>query len=234
MTTPTPVGAPLDKVAADIYRCPSGLTCRPGKGALYPLPTLGRAPEGRLDILLVGWNPRRGDYTRTRLPEEPTWRREAAVALEESASEHDAFYRQVAQLLPEGHALDDGRVMATHLWKWPTRFKTTGEATDFYVGRCVANHLHAELAALKPRLIMTYETEAADWFASRAASLGLKLNPPAPGLRTSEIGGWVAPSEAWGWRCGLALVKDEPERGYDHNTKRWAKAAGARVLAENP
>lgn len=224
----------LDEVRAGVHACPDvGLTCRPGRGILYPTGPWGRLQGERADILLVGWNPRNTLFDRHRAGTYDEWRAECESALERQRAAGAPLARQLQALLPEGHTLDDGRVMATWLWKWPTRIKGSGAWADDYARRCMATHWAAELAALRPRVLLSHESEAAQWLADEAARRGLALNEPAPGLRRSEIAGWCPPSDAWGWPMGLVLVKDAPEGGYDRDTLRWSQAASARVLRES-
>lgn len=218
----------LDAVLQAVHACPAGLTCRPGRGVLYPMPTRGRLGKA-VDILLVCWNPRNDWYSRVAMPDYPTWRAEGAAALEKAVAGRDEWARRLEPLLPSGRHLDDGRTMSTFLWKWPTRFKTSGGESAFYAGRCVANHLGAELRALRPKVILTHDREAAEHFAARAGELGLALREPGASVRASEVLGWVEASDAWGWPMGLALVKDV-EGEYHENTRRWVHAVLARLL----
>lgn len=220
----------LDAVLRGVHACPTGLTCRPGRGVLYPMPTRGRG-GAPVDVLLVSWNPRNDWYARVALPDYATWRAEGEAALEAAVQRADPWARRVGALLPPGRRLDDGRTRSTFLWKWPTRFKTSEGESAFYAGRCVANHLDAELRALRPRVILTHDREAARHFAAEAERRGLALRTPASAVRSSEVLGWVEASDAWGWPMGLALVKDV-EGDYHENTARWAHAVLARLLPD--
>lgn len=218
-----------ESVMRGVYSCPSGLTCRPGRGILYPMPTRGRLRGASPDVLLVGWNPRNNWYGRDAMPDYATWGQDGAAALEQTVAKGDPWARRVGSLLPPGRRLDDGRTMSTFLWKWPTRFKTSGGESAFYKERCVANHFRAELAALRPRVVVTHEREAAEHFAGEAERLGLPLREPGSSVRASEVLGWVETSTKWGWPMGLALVKDA-EDTYHENTLRWIHAVFARLL----
>lgn len=232
---PPPPTVTLDEVMRDVHTCPRGLTCRPGRGVLYPMPTMGRLTAGRADVLAVAWNPRPDLFPQNALPDYETWRRDAEEAPTRALAKGADWARRLADVLPPGRRLDDGRTAVTHLWKWPTRFRTAEGDSTFYMGRCVASHFHQELAALRPSLVVATDADAAAWFVEQAEQKGLQVNVPPDGVRTTETVGWVAPSaEAWGWPMGLVLVgdpRDDSPRWRDL-TVRWARAAGERVLRE--
>lgn len=223
----------LDEVMRGVHACPQGLTCRPGHGVLFPLAPQGLPhADGSAEVLLVGWNPRTDWYARRDPGGFDAWRGEAERALATHDAADDAWARRVGALLPPPHSLRARGVMRTFVWKWPTRLKASGPATDVYARRCIERHLGAELAALRPRALVTYETEAAEHVEALAAALGIEVKPPGPSVRAAEALGWAPPSEAWGWPMALVLLKDaqEPD-GYDGNTVRYAHAALAKALA---
>lgn len=224
---------PRDALLGGIHACPRGLTCRPGRGILYPAPPQGAwRPEGP-DVLLLGWNPRQAEMAHAALPPLDAWRREGEEGLARLARSGSPEARELDALLPPEHGLESGRTMRTWLWKWPTRVKTGGGESAFYAARCVASHLDAELALLRPRVLLTFHGEAADHVAARAGALGVEVRPPHPAVPRREALGWTLPSDAWGWPMGLVLLRDAAPTRQDA-TRTWARKAVEHVLAHTP
>lgn len=226
-------GAGLDALLRGIHECPRGLTCRPGRGVLYPVPPQGAPPPQGPDVLLVGWNPRASDVAGAALPDLASWRRDAAEALGKLARSDADEARNLRGVLPAGVTLDGGRAMRTYLWKWPTRVKTGGGESAFYARRCMESHFDRELALLRPRALVTFHAEAAEELAARAQALGVEVRAPHPAVRAREALGWTLPSEAWGWPMGLVLLKDATPR-WEDATLTWARMAAEHVLARTP
>lgn len=225
--------AVFDALLRGIHECPRGLTCRPGRGARYPVPPQGAPSNQGPDVLLVGWNPRGGDVAGTALPDLGSWRRDAAEALGRLARSGSDEAHNMGGALPAGVTLDGGRVMRTYLWKWPTRVKTGEGESAFYAQRCMRSHFDEELALLRPRVLVTFHAEAAEEMAGRARALGVEVRAPHSAVRSREALGWTLPSQAWGWPMGLVLLQDAAPR-YEDGTLTWARMAAEHVLARTP
>jgi len=152
------VGRELEDYLKELYSCRE--CSLPGDEA--PAPPAGRIGSGtRLDVLLVGWNPQVKGYRPDGTPPYERWRDEAAAEIERETNRPGPFSNLVGRLLPKGLTLRD-RVANTRVWKVPTKSK---KSSDF--GRamlCAKKHLLRELEILRPRLILTYDKHAADFF----------------------------------------------------------------------
>jgi len=164
----------------------------------HAIPPHGPIFERRTEILLVGWNPQlQGTEAK---PDFQTWCSRGAAALNPAAA---PFRALVGRLLPSGYTLDDGRVANTRVWKWPT---TTKKAADRECAiRCADTHLWREVQVLQPRLLITYDKDAADFFLQRARHFGVPVETPDRAM-TSAIRGWSTSNAAWGWPLAILAV----------------------------
>jgi hypothetical protein len=182
-------------------------------------------PHGRLrgvDILLVGWNPQARDYPQT-TPGFEEWRQQGETGLERASGPFEGL---VGRLLPDGYRLDDGRVCNTRVWKWPSADKA--RADQAAAERCANVHLWAEALILRPKLILTYDSDAANFFARAAVERGIPVHPGPPEVRPSVVKGWTAPSAVWGWPMGLLLVTGL--RAKLANEVSWIRSKGLDLI----
>lgn len=186
----------LSTFTRDLYDCRA---CALDDDSLgHAIPPHGPLLERKIDVLLVGWNPQlRGTEPK---PEFETWCARGAKALNPA----DAPFRTlVGRLLPSGYSLDDGRVANTRVWKWPT--PTKRKADYERAARCADRHLWREVQLLQPRLLITYDVDAAEFFLGRARGLGVPVEVPEPAMR-SAIRGWSRSNAAWGWPLAILAV----------------------------
>ena len=226
MSAPPPA---LDALLRGIHECPGGLTCRPGRGVLYPAPPEGAPGPRGVDVLFVGWNPRIDPGAPPTTPPFAAWRRAGEESLRAAQADRAPLAQDLRALLPPPWTLASQGVMRTYLWKWPTRFKTGEGESLFYAQRCMKSHFDHELPLLRPRALVTFHAEAADEMARRAASLGVEVREPHPRVRRGEASGWSLPTDAWGWPMGLLLLRDAAER-YHADTVAWGRKALAHLL----
>lgn len=226
-------GDGLDALLRGIHACPQGLTCRPGRGVLHPVPPEGAPEPTGAEVLFLGWNPRLRTDAPAALPPYEAWRRMAEERLRAEEAARTPLAQDLAALLPPPLALASRGILRAHLWKWPTRFKTAEGESLFYAQRCMRSHFEDELRLLRPRVLVTFHKEAADEMAHRAEALGVEVRAPHPRVRASEALGWTLPSPAWGWRMGLVLLRDAPER-YHADTLAWGRKAVAHLLDPAP
>ena len=213
------VGDDFEEFLAELYGCRvCSLSC---EGA--PAPPAGRIGVGAsLDVLLVGWNPQVRDYARQASLSYEGWRAEAASELERASV---PFRHLVGRLLPLGVELGGGRVANTRVWKWPTATKTSGDSAR--AGACAEKHLWREVELLRPRLILTYDKNAADFFLRAATARGVPVDQQNS---WPSVVGWAAPHRAWGWPMALLLITGKRDK--THEEIAFISDRGAKLLEE--
>jgi hypothetical protein len=205
----------------ELYRCRD--CSLPGDPA--PAPPAGRILSGaRLDVLLVGWNAQVKGYRPDGTPPYERWRDDAAAEVEREVNKPGPFSRLVGRLLPRGLTLGD-RVANTRVWKVPSARK---EITDSERARiCASKHLLRELGLLRPRLVLTYDKDAARFFVNQAEALGVSVVTQS---QWPSVVGWSNPHRAWGWP--LALLAVTGKRDKTHAEVAYIQEKGAELLAE--
>ncbi len=88
-------------------------------------------------------------------------------------------------------------------------------------------HLSREVEMLRPRLVLTYDKTAANFFVDKATALGVSVVPGSP---WPSVVGWSTPHRAWGWPLALLAVKGTYAMSHDETDFICAK--GAELLAE--
>lgn len=212
-------GEALDDFLKGLYSCRDCSLSLAGA----PAPPAGRiGTSERLDVLLVGWNPQVRDYGRQASLPYDHWRAEAASELERASG---PFRHLVGRLLPPGVELGGGRVANTRVWKWPTATKTGGDAARAV--RCAEKHLWREVELLQPRLVLTYDKNAADFFLgeARARAVAVEEQHSWP-----SVAGWTAPHRTWGWPMALLAVTGKRDK--THDEVAFIRERGAALLAE--
>lgn len=186
----------LSTFMRDLYDCRA---CALDDDSLgHAIPPHGPLLERKVDVLLVGWNPQLRETEPK--PDFETWCARGARALNPA---HAPFRALVGRLLPSGYSLDDGRVANTRVWKWPTPTKRREDHER--AKRCADRHLWREVQLLQPRLVITYDVDAAEFFLGRARDAGVPMEVPDSAMR-SAIRGWCPSSAAWGWPLAILAV----------------------------
>lgn len=205
-----------EQALRNIHACLHAPQCADAGEGGWPAPPHGRA-RPPIDILLVGWNPQIADYRPTPATFE-AWREDGAGGLERAVRAHDAWTRRIGGIVPPEIPLDGGRVVNTRVWKWPSRGKRSSREGLERARACAACHLDEERAALQPRAIVTYDKHAAEFFLDQARSRGAVVHPPPEGHDYAVAS--APPSNVWGHRCGLLLLKGR-QVPYPRPTRDW-------------
>lgn len=208
----------LDAFMKDLYRCRD--CSLPGPGS--PAPPSGRLTSGRrIDVLLVGWNPQIRDYeAEATLPYEQ-WREAAASGIERASA---PFRNLVGRLLPTDLELGDPRVANTRVWKWPSRTKTDADGPR--ARACAEKHLWREVELLRPRLLLTYDKDAAGFFIDAISARGIAVEQTS---RWPSVIGWTGVHRAWGWPMALLAVSGKRDK--THDEVAFIRSKGAELLA---
>lgn len=211
----------LGSVCREIYACGEAQRCRPPGGRLYPAPPHGRG-EGTIEILLVGYNPQAGSYSDTVLPSYEEWIEEGRSGIERGFARNNAWSQKIRSLLPPGTSA--AALMNTRLWKWPSN-KKAGAPVEM-VELCTRLHLAREVAAISPRVILTYDKDAANWIRGNVHG---SVEPCPSEVPSREAIGWSRNAIVAYHACAVVLCKGTQAR-YSTATRSWAQSVIASVL----
>ena len=112
------------------------------------------------------------------------------------------------------------------MWRVPTRNKRVGDAPR--ARTCAKKHLLRELEILHPRLVLTYDKDAANFFVEEATARGVSV--VRNNCSWPSVVGWSSPHGAWGWPLGLLAVTGKHDKS--HAEIAFIRDKGTELLAQ--
>ena len=174
----------------------------------WPAPPHGPLSGLRADVLMIGWNPQIGEY------EPPPPSAEAWIQHGESKARDAAEYfwwlfgHRDAPAAEREFCLQR-RIVNTRMWRWPGvagKYRPEDRAAGW---SCANAHLLDEIRIAQPKVILTYNDQAAAFIAVQPQ---VPASNPLGGASHKVVRGWIAESNPWGFNVRIILASGSKAR----------------------